>query len=174
MILITGNLVHSYEFIVRRLKNLPSKRSFTLMEMLVVLAVIVLLLGVSIPFFASFTKGAKLKAATKDIMAVLNTARSLAITKRENYSVNFDYANTPHSFYITAEGGAVHGKEYILPSSIRFYRSQEPENPTSFSSGKVTFSPRGGLTSATGSVWITDKKNNFRRITVFNTLEELK
>ena len=144
------------------------------MEMLIVLAVIVLLLGVSIPFFASFSKGTKLKSAAKGITAVLNTARSLSITHRKNYSVNFDFSQQPHSYYITDEDSQLHEKKYYLPSSIRFYRPQDPECPTTFISNKATFSPTGGLTGSAGSVWIADKKEDLRRISVSNTTGRVK
>lgn len=151
-----------------------TKKSFTLMEMLVVLAVIALLLGVSIPFFSSFTKGAKLKTAAKDITAVLNTARSYAITYRKNYSVTFDYENRPHSYYIIDEGGTVVKKKYYLPSAIRLYRPSDPNNPTTFDSNKATFSSTGGLTASAGSVWIADKREDFRRISVSNATGRVK
>ncbi len=146
-----------------------SRPGFTLMEMLVVLAVIILLLGVSIPFFASFTKGAKLKTAAKDLTAVLNTARSLAITQRKVYSVIFDFSGQLHRYYIVDQDSQVYGKKYNLPSAVRFYRPDDPEQPTTFSSHQASFSTTGGLTGSTGSVWLSDKKGNFRRITVSNT-----
>lgn len=139
------------------------------MEMLVVMAVLILILGVSIPFFAGFSKGAKLKTAAKDITAVLNTARSYAITYRKNYSVIFDYSSRPHSYYITDETGVVLKKKYSLSSSIKFYRPSDPTHPTTFEANKATFSSTGGLTGSTGSVWLADKKGNTRRISVSNT-----
>ena len=144
------------------------------MEMLIVLAVIVLLLGVSIPFFASFSKGAKLKTAAKDITAALNTARSLSITHRKNYSVNFEFSQQPHSFYITDESSQLYEKKHYLPSSIRFYRPHDPEHPTTFTSDKATFSSTGGLTGSAGSVWLADKKEDLRRISVSNTTGRVK
>ena len=151
-----------------------TRSAFTLMEMLIVLAVIALILGVSIPFFASFTKGAKLKTAAKDITAVLNTARSLAITHRRNYSVTFDYSARPHSYYISDEDDQLYEKKYYLPSSIRFNRPLSPDEPTTFTSGKATFSSTGGLTGSAGSVWIADKREDFRRISVSNTTGRVK
>jgi len=174
MTLTTGDLVHSSEFIVRRLKNLISRKAFTLMEMLVVLAVVVLLLGVSIPFFASFTKGAKLKTAVKDVSAVLNTAHNLSITHRKNYSVNFEFSQRPHCYYITDVDSQLYEKRYYLPSSIRFYRPQDPARPTTFSSNRATFSPTGGLAGSAGSIWLADKKEDFRRINVSNTTGRVK
>lgn len=154
--------------------SITGKRAFTLMEMLIVLAVIVLLLGVSIPFFASFSKGAKLKTSAKGITAVLNTARNRAITYRKDCSVVFDFSELPHSYYINDEEGQLYGKKYYLPSSIKFYHSQDPERPTTFTSDKATFSSTGGLTTSAGSVWITNKKGDFRRISVSNTTGRVK
>ncbi|MCQ9208774.1 MAG: prepilin-type N-terminal cleavage/methylation domain-containing protein [Omnitrophica bacterium] len=159
---------------VRSQESGVTKKGFTLMEMLVVLAVIVLLIGVSIPFFASFTKGAKLKTAAKDVVAVLNTARIASITYRKNYSVNFDYSQTPHSYYITDENNEIYGKKYHLPSSIKFSRPQQPQQPTTFTADKATFSSTGGLIGSVGSVWLADKKEDFRRITVSNTTGRVK
>ncbi len=144
------------------------------MEMLVVLAVIGLILGVSIAFFASFTKGAKLKTTAKDLFAILNTARSLAITNRENYSVTFDTSTRPHSYYITDGADQVYKKKYFLSSSVRFYRPQNPDCPSTFPSNKATFSSTGGLVGSAGSVWIADKRGNFRRISVSNTTGRVK
>ena len=73
-------------------KDKETRSAFTLMEMLVVMAVIVILLGISIPFFSGFTKGTKLKTAAQDITASLNAARGMAITYRKSYSVVFDYS----------------------------------------------------------------------------------
>ncbi len=138
------------------------------------LAVVALLLGVSIPFFAGFTKGTKLKTAAKDVSAVLNTARSLAITRRKNYSVSFETFSYPHSYYISDEDGQPYEKRYSLPSSIRFYRPSDPESPSTFASGKATFSSTGGLTGSAGSVWLADKGDDFRRISVSNTTGRVK
>ena len=152
-----------------RRQKTEDRKGFTLMEMLVVLAVIGLLLGVSIPFFSGFTKGAKLKTATKGVAALLNTARGLAITYRKNYSVIFDYSAQTHEYYIIDEEGQVYTKKYSLPSSIRFFRPSDPAHPTTFPSRAAAFSSAGGLTGSSGSVWLADKKGDIRRITVSNT-----
>ena len=151
-----------------------NRRSFTLIEMLVVLAVIVLILGVSVPFFASFSKGAKLKTVASDVSEILNSARSLAITNRKNYSVVFDFIDYPHSYYIIDEKDQLFGKRYYLPSSIRFHRPNNPDSPTTFSSAKATFSSTGGLIGNSGSVWIADTKGGFRCVTVSNTTGRVK
>lgn len=144
-------------------------KGFTLMEMLVVLAVVAMLLGVSIPFFASFTKGAKLKTAASDLTAILNTARSFAITYRQNYSVVFDSSSAPHSYYIVDNSGQVYGKKYNLPSGTKFSRPSSPEQATTFEADRAVFTSTGGLSGSSGSVWVADKKQDFRRVNVSNT-----
>jgi Tfp pilus assembly protein FimT len=155
-------------------KVLGSRKSFTLMEMLVVLGVVILLIGVSIPFFASFNKGAKLKTSAKGVAAVLNTARNIAITQRKNYSVTFDTSSHPHSYYITDKDEQLYKKKYSLPSSVKFYRPGKPNEPTTFPSDKATFSSTGGLTGSAGSVWLADKQGDIRRISVSNTTGRVK
>ena len=98
------------------------------MYKLIVLAVIILILWVSIPFFSSFTKGAKLKTAAKDVIAVLNTARSLAITQRKNYSVTFNYSARPHSYYITDEDNQLYEKNIIYLHRLDSIAPQTPIN----------------------------------------------
>ncbi|MFH1245405.1 MAG: prepilin-type N-terminal cleavage/methylation domain-containing protein [Candidatus Omnitrophota bacterium] len=144
-------------------------RAFTLIEMLVVLALIMMVLGISIPFFANFAKGEKIKTAAKDIATVLNSARNFSITERKNYAVVFDYSASPAAYYIVDEANQIYGKKYVLPSPIKFYHPQEPAHPTTFPSDRAVFSSTGGLKTATGSVWLADQKGQTRRVTVSQT-----
>lgn len=66
------------------------KRSFTIIELLVVLSIIILVLGISTPYFAKFAQKSKLEAAARDIATALRTARMYAITNRKTYFVRFN------------------------------------------------------------------------------------
>ncbi|VAW80028.1 hypothetical protein MNBD_GAMMA15-757 [hydrothermal vent metagenome] len=68
---------------------------FTLVELLVVLAIAALLIGIAAPAMARFLDNARLRAATEDIARELVQARSHAIT-----------FNTPIYFTIAATGSA--------------------------------------------------------------------
>ena len=67
-------------------KNLPTT-GFTLMELLVVVAITALLLGVAIPNMQSFFIGNRLVSGANDFVAALNTARSEAIRRRGSVSL---------------------------------------------------------------------------------------
>ena len=66
-----------------------SRRGFTLTELLVVVAIIILLVAVSVPAFLSATKAGRLSAGVRTVQAALMAARNLAIAHNAIYSVEF-------------------------------------------------------------------------------------
>ncbi|MCQ4309777.1 GspH/FimT family pseudopilin [Pseudomonas stutzeri] len=67
--------------------NPCSQRAFTLIELLTTIAILSVLLGIAVPSFASLIERNQQTAATHDLLAALNHARGLAITRRELVSL---------------------------------------------------------------------------------------
>ena len=67
--------------------NHQSRRSFTLIEMLVVIGIILLVSAISLPLFIGMSKSGKLGQAEETIESACLIARSRAITKRRKFSV---------------------------------------------------------------------------------------
>lgn len=67
--------------------NPCSQRAFTLIELLTTIAILSVLLGIAVPSFASLIERNQQTAATHDLLAALNQARGLAITRRELVSL---------------------------------------------------------------------------------------
>lgn len=65
-------------------------RGFTLIELMVVLAVLALLLTVAVPFFPKALPGAEIKGAARELAAGLRTARSRAITLNREVGFTLD------------------------------------------------------------------------------------
>ena len=75
-----------------------AERGFTLVEMLIVMAIMALILAVVPPLFSGSLSSATLKAAARDVAAGLRSARSEAITL--NKEVRFRLDLEAHSFTI--------------------------------------------------------------------------
>lgn len=152
----------------RNLRGKLGMRAFTLVEMLVVLAIITMLLGITIPFTSGFGKGLRIKTSSRAIAGVLNVAKSNTITLRRNYTVVFDVKKD--QYWIEDAGGKVYEKKYYLPSSVKFkVKDDEEADPVTFENDRVTFNASGSLEGPSGSVTITDKQGDSRTISVIGS-----
>jgi len=68
------------------------KRAFTLVEIMVVVAVMGLLVGISIPAFRSFAKKAPLEQGISDVESLCRQARAEAIVRQQSVDVLFNEA----------------------------------------------------------------------------------
>jgi len=68
-----------------RVERQTAQAGFSLAELLVVIAVIGILAGMTVPFFISYYQSAALKAAAEELVTFLNQGRQIAI--KENQSV---------------------------------------------------------------------------------------
>lgn len=87
-------------------------RGFTLLELLVVLAVLGLVTTFALPFFTGGRAGLELRGATRELTATLREARGLAIAHNEPTAVLFDSASG--SYRLSASE-----KAHSLPRSTR-------------------------------------------------------
>ncbi|MDP2911924.1 MAG: GspH/FimT family pseudopilin [Candidatus Omnitrophota bacterium] len=141
---------------------------FTLVEMLVVLAIIGMLMGISLPFTSSFGKGLKIKTTARAIAGVLRVAKSNAVTLRKNYSVVFDVKKD--EYWIEDASGQVYEKKYSLPASIKFeVKDNKDADPVTFKDDRATFNSSGGMEESGGSVTFTDKQGDSRTISVIES-----
>lgn len=157
---------------MKRMTLKTGDKAFTLVEMLVVLAIIAMLMGISIPFTTGFGKGLKLKTASRAITGVLHVARSNAITMRKNYSVVFDVNSG--QFWIEDSEGKVYEKKYSLPATVRFkVKGDEEADPVTFKNDKVIFTPDGAIEGASGSIIVTDKQGGSKIISITSSTAKI-
>ena len=143
-------------------------KSFSLIELLVVLTIISLVIGLTTAYIFNFRKGSVLSLSAQEIVATLNQARSLSITKQDEYKVVFDINNNKYvlrdpldSYDVEPERSL---KEGIIIESIS----------SSFVSGNVIFSSTGGLSGASGSVVIKNNQDKRKTITIINSTGRIK
>jgi prepilin-type N-terminal cleavage/methylation domain-containing protein len=69
-------------------------RGFTLIEMMVAIAIGAILMGVAIPNFTQMREGYRLRSATYDVFAALQRARAEAVKRNNNYRFSLVDATT--------------------------------------------------------------------------------
>jgi prepilin-type N-terminal cleavage/methylation domain-containing protein len=72
------------------LRFIRSSRGFTLIETMIIVAIIGVLAGLTIPAFANYIQRQKVIGARNELMADIQYARSLAIARRTTYQIDFE------------------------------------------------------------------------------------
>ena len=125
----------------------------TLVELLVVLGIIGLIVGMSVPALTGYAKTVRLKTATRQTMGLLALARSMAISAHENHAVVIDRQEGRLSVVNQASGDALERvvrlpKGVTLEVLIGGEGSQETQ---------LVFRPTGGLAGRTVSLVLADR-----------------
>ena len=133
----------------------------TLVELLVVLAVIGLLLGISVPAFTGYSKQVRLKTATQQVVGLVSLARSMAVSVHAEHAVVIDPERREVSVVNVASGQA-YEKVVRLPSSVtvELIVGGQPASESRF-----VFRPTGALRGRTVSLLLTERDAQ-RAITV--------
>ncbi|MCX8043613.1 MAG: GspH/FimT family pseudopilin [Desulfobacterota bacterium] len=129
-------------------------QGFSLVELMVVCAIICILAGAAVPTIVSALPGYRLQRAARQLCTHLRQARSHAIKNNQKIWVRFDTAgrqytvDTVGTFKLPAGISFGHGKAK-KPVGTKF-----PANGISFRGNKVAFNPRGIISSNSGYVYL--------------------
>ncbi|MCA8939128.1 MAG: prepilin-type N-terminal cleavage/methylation domain-containing protein, partial [Planctomycetes bacterium] len=102
-----------------------NRRGFTLIELIVVIALIAMITGVFLASFGVFTAGDPLRIATFEIRGLVEKGRSLALARQSRFEMLIDYErNEIHSWErrpITffGFGGELGADEYLISGNLK-------------------------------------------------------
>lgn len=75
--------------------KIKSSRGFTLIEMIIVIAIIAIALSIAVPNLNSFSQNTNLKEAARDISSDISLYKQRAVSENRGYRINFSaLANT--------------------------------------------------------------------------------
>ncbi len=145
-------------------------KSFTTIEMIIVLGIISIIMGLTTAYFFSFKSGSALKLSAKEIAAALGQARSLAITTQKNHEVAFNVTTSEYCINeLDEDNNFVQkvGIDHKIRNGIIIDR-------TTFSNDAAIFGITGNLRGAAGSVYIKNSNDKFSTIRTDNTTGRIK
>ena len=133
--------------------NTPSMRGLTLLEILIVLALMAIVAGFVFPMFGGPVSTSELRASARQIAAGLRMARSEAVSQRRETFLVLDVAG--RRFRVDREA-----KEHKLPARVDFKLFTAQNDLVDENIGSIRFFPDGGSNGGRITVASGERKFN--------------
>lgn len=140
--------------------KLMNKKGVTLIELVVVFAIIAIGAVLLAPNIGPWLQNYRLKSATRDIVSTMRTAQMKAVSNNTPYGVAFD--NNSIQLYRSSGGFTPEGSPINLPQGIQFDNNTFPINATLKPYAEFNVNS----TSSSGGVTLRNSKGSVRRITL--------
>ncbi|MBN2644477.1 MAG: GspH/FimT family pseudopilin [Desulfuromonadaceae bacterium] len=138
-----------------------NKKGFTLIELIIVIALMAILMAFAAPSMIQWRESAQVKEVARDILGGLRQARSIAITNNQNVTATID----PDGHTLTFGTRTLSfPSRILLQATTNIDTSANPPTASGWSGSddkSTEFRPQG---SATNSLWI--RVNNDDRLIV--------
>ena len=133
-------------------------KSFTLIELLIIIAIFGILALISTPVFRNYQPGLQLSVVVRDLVTDLRYSQQMAVTEQVEHGVRF---STSTDEYQIIKYGAIEEilKEKSLPEKVSF------QEVTGFSNDEVKFNPYGAVKEA-GNITLINTKNTTSTIDI--------
>jgi len=136
---------------------------YTLVELIIVLAIVGTVVSISVPFVSNFLFSTHLESSAEDIVSTLRWARRLAITKRKEHRVIFNPQRG--MYWLEDKEGNITGERRSLQENIVFAdpelnKMQEEDGIVEFDNpddSGISFYPQG--TAESGSIYLRGKES---------------
>lgn len=136
------------------------QKGFTILELMVVLAIISILSVLAVPDITAFTNRIHLETTARDLTSDLREMKMKAMIERDNFTISFDPENNSYD---------LPERKVYLPPEIRFgfgpgVLGPPEEDGVTFPSNKANFYPQG--TNSMGTVYLTNNETLTMKITI--------
>jgi prepilin-type N-terminal cleavage/methylation domain-containing protein len=143
-----------------------SQRGFSLIEMLMVIAIIAIMCAVALPFFGGFIDNRNLKSAARGVAGDMFETRERAISEDRVYQITFDIPSSSYKIYqctqINDQTCAAGFPNVAFASrSLSEFGSGLQLTSTTFAANTVQFQARGTINNgALGVITLINKRNS--------------
>lgn len=127
---------------------IKSQKSFTLIEILIVIGIIIILAGISIPMFRNYQPTLQLNGAVRNLISDLRYAQQLAVTEQDEYCVRFFPSEKKYQIIQCQDPEA---EEILETISFKGIDSITAD----FSHNEARYNPYGAVTEA-GNITLTN------------------
>lgn len=141
---------------------MPCRRGFTLIELLIVIVIMAILAGLSVPSYQEYQARSRLKGAAREVMTDLMAARMQAVSENNWISLNVDSNHGYTIFRDIDKNGNKTSSNNVILAVKDLHPTYFDVTITTTVGTLVTFYPNGtgssaslGFTAATGSKTVT-------------------
>jgi prepilin-type N-terminal cleavage/methylation domain-containing protein len=134
---------------------MDKQRGFTLIELIITLALIIIMGALAVPFFQSYAINTNLKSAARDIQSDFSSLKGRAIAENTTFSITFNVANNN---YLIQQGGVT-----IQTKTPSYFARDIRITSVTFPGSTITFQTRG--TASAGTLNLINSRNSTATIT---------
>jgi len=149
-----------------------NKKGFSLLELMIVIAIIAIVSAVAIPALLSWLPGYRLRAAVRDLKSDMVLSRLRAIRENASVATNFNTGGNSYTIFVddgagggvadnwVQDGDEVRLKQVVIPNGVDMY-----EASFAFGNPQCRFTGRG-LPNGGGHVYMRNTEGDLLGITL--------
>jgi type II secretory pathway pseudopilin PulG len=143
-------------------------KSFTLIEILIVVGVLAVLVGLSVPIFGLFQKTSALNSSTEEIVGFLRLAqnKTLALERGGQWGIYFSTSTSPQK-YILFKGQSFALRDSSLDQAESLSKNIEIYQIDLAGKSEVVFSKISGQAVPAGNIYLRLKDDQSKFVTIF-------
>jgi len=133
------------------------QKGFTFLELLIIVGIIIILVGITIPAFKDFKPDLQLSGVVRELATDIRYAQQLTVTEQIEYCIRF--FQLEKKYQIIKCGQEQPLVEKIFPQEIQMFTI------TDFINNEIEFNPYGAVKES-GSISLENTKNKIKTIEV--------